>query len=188
VPIPGRRECAYVLRQKIRHTLNQLADGTVVNDPLLRQKIQEGVAFSVSRRFVGVADEDTGYMYFENPSESGKIIHLIIVEVTAFGQGHVDVYRASTINNSGTQITPVNLNLGSGNQSIAYVEYNGSYTPGNKVHETVAPGGTKVRAIGSLVEVGEEVYIPPGYNLLVGVTNKAGTASDFSIRILWWEE
>ena len=39
------------------------------------------------------------------------------------------------------------------NLSVINVEYNGAYTLGNLVHNTVIPGGSHIRAIGSVVEL-----------------------------------
>ena len=68
------------------------------------------------------------------------------------------------------------------------VEYGGSYELGEKVHETVVFGGQKVRIVGSNSEIGERLIVPPSYNLLIRVTNKAGTTTNYSVEIKWWED
>lgn len=108
--------------------------------------------------------------------------------MNSFSQAWVDVYRNNTVSSSGTSVTPVNLNFGSSNTSVVNVEYGGSYVAGSLVHSTVVPGGSQIRAVGSAVEVGESVVIPPGNDFLIKVTNKSASASDISIRVLWWEE
>ena len=91
---------------------------------------------------------------------------------------------------SGTELTPINLNQESTNASEANVEYGGTYdiSGAQLVHSTVAPGGTKKEAVGGLAEVGETVVMPQGYSLLVRLTNKSASATDMSIRVIWWEE
>jgi len=61
-------------------------------------------------------------------------------------------------------------------------------TGGTLVHNSVCPGGSRVQATGGAAEVGETVVIPESFNFLVKVTNKSASATDLSIRILWWEE
>ena len=54
--------------------------------------------------------------------------------------------------------------------------------------ETVVPGGSHIRAIGGAIEVGETAILPSGHNMVARVTNASASASDFSVRFLWWEE
>jgi len=42
--------------------------------------------------------------------------------------------------------------------------------------------------VGDLAEIGESVVIPPGFTLVVQITNKSGAATDMSVRFIWWEE
>jgi hypothetical protein len=72
--------------------------------------------------------------------------------------------------------------------SIANVKYGVTYTGGTLAHNTVLPGGSKVHATGGIAEVGETVVIPPGFKLLVKITNKSASPADLSVRIIWWEE
>jgi len=163
-------------------------DGTVIIYSRLFNKILEGKAFSVSHRFEGISADASADIFFENPSGSTKNIFIVAVEVGGFGAGWVDIYRDNTVSSSGTQLTPTNLNLSSTNSSVANVEYGGTYTVGTLAHQTVLPGGTLVRSLGSIAEVGENVVLPPNNNFLVRITNKSGTTNDYSIRIIWWEE
>jgi len=176
------------LNSKISKTLLQFVDGTLITNPRLFKKIYEGYAFSVSHRFESVDNDESVYLYFENPSDSGREIFLVIAEVISFGQLHVDVYRNNTVTSSGSSIEPVNLNFESTNQSIANVEYGGTYTLGNLVNNTVCPGGYRVRAIGGATEIGESVVMPEDFNLTVKATNKSGADTDLSIRLIWFEE
>ena len=168
--------------------LLQFRDRTIIVQPRLFYKIYEGKAYSVSHRYEGVASDAYVDMYFENPSGSGKKVYVAIIEVVTFAQAWVDIYRNVSVTSEGTQLTPVNLNLGSNNQSVAKVMYGGTYSVGTPALNTVCPGGSLIRAIGGATEVGETAIIPEGKNILVRVTNKSGSASDLSIRIIWWED
>jgi len=166
----------------------QFADKTTIVNPRLFYKIYQGYGFSASHRFESVADGASVDVYFENPNGSGRKVFLVAIEITAFGQCHVDIYRGNTVTANGTSLTPVNLNFESAITSIANVEYGGTYTTGTLAVNTVCPGGAKVRAVGSATEVGETVVIPENFNFLVRVTNQSGVATDLSVRIIWWEE
>jgi len=174
--------------EKIPYPLLQFYDGTVLTNQRFFKKIEDGSAFSVSNRFEAVAADGTISMYFENPSTSSKKVYVLVVQVVSMAEFWIDIYRDNTITTNGTPIDPVNLNFGSDNESVAYVEYGGVYTTGNRVHNSVSPGGTRIRAIGAAMEVGECVLIPPGNNFLVIATNKSASSEDMSIRIIWWEE
>lgn len=176
------------LNSKIQRTLLQFEDGALGIDTRFAQRIEIGYAFSASHRFEGVPSDESRDVFFENPSTSGRDVNIIAIEVALLGQAWIDIYRDNTRIAGGTRIPVFNLNLGSGIEPKAIPEYGGQYTPGVLAHSTVAPGGRLVRVLGSVVEVGERVKVPPGYNLLVRVTNKAGVTTDFSVRLLWWED
>jgi len=150
--------------------------------------VTQGKVFVVSHRFGAVSSASSVYMYLENPSNSGKNIYLVAIEVISTGQFWVDIYVDNTVSSAGTTITPVNLNLESTNSSVAYVEYGGTYSLGTQIHQTVAPGGSGIRAIGSVVNVSEAMIMPPGKNIVIVATNQSASAEDMSIRIVWWEE
>lgn len=156
--------------------------------PHFRSKVLKGVAFIVSHRFEGVAGGGTAELYFENPEGSGKTLHLIVVEVDATGQGYIDIYRDNTVSASGTSLTPVNLNHTKSTTSVVKAEYGGTYTPNELIRNIVHPGGYGVRAVGNMSELGEEIIMPEGDNILVVFTNSTASDEDVSIEILWWEE
>jgi len=176
------------ISSKIARQLLQFDDGTIVQDTRFSKKVDEGKAFSASHRFENVASDEVVETFFENPSTSNKKANIITVEIVVQGTSFIDIYRDNVKVASGTRIPVMNLDLGSPNTSEVIVEYGGTYTPGTLAHQTVAPGGSKIRAIGSASEVGERVKIPPGYNILVRVINKAETPIAISTRFLWWEE
>ena len=184
-PVEGLRG---VMLNRIQYPILQFIDGTILTNPRFFKKIYDGYGFSVSHRFDDVASDGVVQVWFENPNNSKREIYIIVVEIVSTGRARADVYRNNTKTSSGTELTPVNLNLGSSISSVINVEYNGAYTLGNLVHNTVIPGGSHIRAIGSVVEVGESVIIPEGYNLIIQVINKSTSAEDISIRILWFEE
>jgi len=168
----------------------QFVDGTLIVNERFFKKIYDGYGFSISHRFEDIAADATVEVYLENPSGSGRTVFIMAIECSSFAQGWIDVYRGASVTSAGTGLTAVNLNLGSTNASVVDAEYGGTYdvSGAELVHNTVLPGGARVRAVGELAEVGESVVTPEDYSLLVRITNKGATASDMSIRIMWWEE
>jgi len=157
--------------------------------PPFYPKVKEGYAFSGSKRFESVSADANFSVLIENPSGSGKDVVILSIAVTGLVQCYVDIYDDVTVTAYGNNITIRNLNLGSANTNVCGAYYGGTYSisGAEKVHETVVPGGSKQFAIGGLSEVGETVIIPPGHNILIVVTNKSASASDFSVQILWSE-
>jgi len=176
------------LNSKIQKTMLQFNDGALGIDTRFAQRIELGYSFSASRRIEGLPAENSEDTWFENPSGSGREVNIVAVEVAGLGSGWIDIYHGNIKVSAGIPIEKINLNLGSPNQAVALPEYGGSYTPGKLAHSTVLPGGIKINAIGSMAEVGERLKLPPGYNILIRLTNKAGTTTDYSIRFLWWED
>ena len=160
----------------------------VISKPWFHEKIKQGRAFSVSRRYTGISNDDTIYMMFENPSDSDVIAYIAAVEVIPDGKSYVDAYRDFEVTAAGELQQPVNERLSSGNTAKCKVYYGGEYSVGSKVHETIAYGGKRNNAVGSLVEIGESVVIDPGYRVLFAITNKSGATIDMSIRIIWCED
>ena len=176
------------VEEAIRRSVLRTQDNTVVSVQRFFNQVQNGNAFSVSKRFESVASDAYIQLFFENPSGSGKIVHIVMIEVVSLAQLWVDIYRGNTKSSSGTVLTPVNLNFASTKSSVVGVEYGGTYSFGTLVHNTVCPGGSHIRAVGGAAEVGENVVMPEDFNFIVVVRNKSANNTDFSIRILWWEE
>jgi len=176
------------IKTVIQKEMLQFIDGTLIVKPRFFKKIYEGGGFSISHRFEAVGSDATGEVYFENPLGSNREVFLVAIDVLSFAQVWVDIYRGNKVVSSGTTITPVNLNFESANASIVNVEYGGTYTAGTLVHNTLCPGGSRIRAVGAAVEIGEAVVVPSNFNFLVKVTNKSASATDFSVRMIWWEE
>jgi len=177
-----------ILHEKIPQALLQFVDGTLLMNPRFFKKVYDGYGFVVSHRFESVSSDAQVQVLLENPSGSGRTVYLVLIEVVSTGQGHVNVHVNNTVSTSGTSLTPQNLRIGSSITPVANVEYGGSYTVGDTYQQTVLPGGSGVRAVGSIYGLGESVIIPEGNNILVTVTNKSSSSEDFSVKILWWEE
>jgi len=172
------------------NNLLQSTDKVAIIATKFELRKSEGYAFSASKRFEGVSAGASFDCLFNNPSGSGRTGEIISVIVGGLAQGYIDIYDKVSIISYGPEMIIRNLKLGCSITSVCKAYYGGSYdiSGADKVHETVLPGGSKVRAIGELSEVGEGVSIRSGYNLMVRVTNKSASASDFSVRFVWYEE
>jgi len=158
-------------------------------DLYLRPYIEQGKAFSSSKR-VFIASDASEYFYFENPQDNYKTAYIATIVVGGKAEADIDIYENITVINKGTPMRIRNLNLGSRNVATCKTYYGGSFsglTEDNSVHQTVLPGGSKIRAIGHLAEVGEAVIIPPGKSILVVLTNTSADMSKYSVRFLWYE-
>jgi len=166
---------------------------TIVSEKVreLRDKVKAGVAFSSSARAKGVASDGSVGFLLQNPSGSGKTVDIVVVEIVGKAEADIDIYKDPTITASGTSMVITNLNFAyPDNATVCSAEYGGTYDTSGAVKklETVLPGGSGVRAIGSISEVGEIVEIPEGHSILVVVTNTSQSSSDYSCRFVWYEE
>jgi len=159
----------------------------VINNPIF-SKVIDGKVFKIAHRFEDIADATTVYLYFKNPSNSGRAFTLTTIEVVSQGQGRIDLSKSFTVDSAGTDITPINLNFGSSETSKASVKHGGSYSNITQHLSIAMPGGTSVRVIGALSEVGEFTLMPEDSEILIQFTNTSGVAIDCSVKIIWVEE
>ena len=164
--------------------LSGLYGGRVIADTELTRKIEEGKAFTSSKRFT-LDSGQTVQIVFNNKSD--KRIKVVAIEVNTEGNVDIDVYDNVSIDSSGNSWTIRNLNLGSDYMTAAEVEDGGTYSGGEPVHETVGYGGAKNFAVGSLSEVGEEVIVPPNKNIMIAITNSTTQSFKVSVRFLFYE-
>ena len=163
-------------------------DGVPLVFPKFFHKIEQGYGFAASKRFEGVSSGASVDILFRNPSDSGRKAVIASVEIIGLAQLYADVYKDNTIADDGTPIPVLNLNLASSITNKVVVAYGGSYSLGSLIYNVVVPGGSHIRAIGGAVQTGETIILPPGGNFILRITNKSASATDFSARVLWWEE
>ena len=111
---------------------------------------ENGDAYGNSVRIEDVADDGTINLLLFNPSDSGKNLCWINLEVASEGKAYIDFYGDVTTNVTGTALFQCNKNAGSTRTSVARTEYNGSYifTSANLIHQSLLPGGTGPQSIG----------------------------------------
>lgn len=166
--------------------LYQMLAGRVVVDTELVRKTEEGKAFSASKRLELPAG-GTIEVLFRN--DSGKTMKLVAIEVVTEQNIDIDVLEGVAVESSGNAWTIRNLNLGSDYVPDGVViEDGGTYSGGTVVHQTIGYGGAKNFAVGSLSEVGEQVLVPSGKNILIRIANPSSTNSfKVSVRFLFYE-
>jgi len=166
----------------------QFLDGTQIMNPRFFYKIHEGYGFGASKRVESLASGSSIDFLFLNPSGSSRNAYVSLVEIVGLAQLYADIYVNNTITSNGTAIPILNLHTGSNVSPSAQVYYNGTYTLGSLIYNTVVPGGSKREAIGGLASIGESVIVVPGTNFILRVTNASASDTDLSVRVLWWED
>jgi len=151
----------------------------------LEKKVDEGKAWSSSKRFTLDAGSSKQVVLINN---SGKNIKVVAVEVSSEGNADLDIYSDVTVEAHGDVWVISNLNLASDYMIDVRIEDGGTYSGGTKRHETIAYGGAKQFAVGSLSEIGEGVILPSGRNIMVVVTNTTTQSIKISLRFLFYEK
>ena len=166
------------------YMVSMIYGGRVVTDTELTRKIEEGKAFTSSKRFT-INSGESKYIVFNNKSQ--KKVKLVSVEVNTEGNIDIDIYDNVDILSSGNKWKIRNLNLESDYMTSVEIEDGGSYSGGELVHETIGYGGVKNFAVGSQSEVGEQIIIPPNNNIMIVITNSTTQSFKISIRFLFYE-
>mgnify|MGYP000551242636 CR=1 FL=1 len=159
--------------------------GSVLVYTELAKKIEEGKAFSSSKRFE-LAGNGSVSILFNNKSD--KEVKIVSVEIDTEANISIDIYDNVNVVSSGDKWDIRNLNLGSDYMTSVEIEDGGNYTVVTRViHQTIGFGGIKNFATGSRSDVGEEVIIPPNQNIMLVVTNPTSNNINISVRFLFYE-
>ena len=177
------------MEESLRTGVDDYISGVTIVQPIFQNYIDKSIGYSASIR-ENLSNGDSLDVMFYNPEGSGVVAYIISVEAVGLAQGLIDIYQNATITSNGTELYLRSLKLTDTNPPNCKVEYNGTYDTSGAalVLQTVLPGGTRRRAIGSLAEVGETVIIGEGESILVRLTNNSGANNYYSIRIVWWEK
>jgi len=150
----------------------------------LEIKIAEGKAFSSSKRFTLDAGASKQVVFV---NESGREVKMAAGEVSTEGNLDIDIYTDVVIESHGSRWVSSNLNLGSSYTIEAYAEDGGTYSGGTKRHETIAYGGARNFAVGSLASIGEGIIIPNGKNIMLVLKNTTGSTVKVSVKFTYYE-
>lgn len=151
-------------------------------------KIWEGKGYQVGYRFEDVGDNESVDIYVENPEGSGKLVYMLVPKISPTGLCFLDIYEVTDVTSHGTELQPMNLRTGANEGSVLRIEYGGTYVTGNRLLSDVIPGGTSVRAVGTVAELGEGIIFDEGSRILIRITNKSASTAYIGIRLVWWEE
>jgi len=163
------------------------SDNTVVYTQYQRKAIEDK-AFFVARLWSNVASGSTADICIENPSNSGKTIHLMTVKMNTTDQAWIRYVLDPTLS-GGTELTPVPFKVGAAVTSVARVIVDVSgYSGGTEAGAEVIPGGSGRKAVGGLDDGLVAFVIPPGHRVLFEVVNKSSNANQISVRMDWWED
>jgi len=176
------------LKNRIPLPFLQHLDGTTIVYQRFFERVVKGYGFYASKRFEGVAAGDDVDIYMENPANSKRDIYLVIVDIISTQLAYIDFYHDNTVDALGTELSAYNLNFKSTITPVFTLEYGGTYTLGDLVHQMLMPSGRGVRAVGGASELGEAIVIPPDHNFVLRIHNASNSAADTVFRMIWWEE
>ena len=162
----------------------QLQVGRLVVEPELSVKIKEGKSFSSSKRLTVPAGGSVSIVFI---NKSDKKVKIVATEIDTLGNLDVDIYDNVQVNTEGNVWTVRNLDLKSDYMIDVTIADGGDYVGGEPVHQTVAHGGTKNFAIGSLSEVGEGVIVHPNQNIMITLSNSGNADIKCSVRFVFYE-
>ena len=161
------------------------SDNTVVYTQYQRKAIEDK-AFFVARLWNNV--ENTADICIENPSDSGKTVHIMTVKMSTTDQAWIRYVLDPTLS-GGTELTPMPFKVGAAATSVARVIVDvSSYSGGTEAGAEVIPGGSGNKAVGGMDDGLVAFVIPPGHRVLFEVVNKSSNANQISVRIDWWEQ
>lgn len=149
--------------------------------------MENGNAYATSVRIPDVADDSSIELLLTNPQTSNKNICWTALVAASEGKAYLDMYGQVTTNDTGTSLYQTQKFAGSSKTSVADTEYNGSYsyTSANLIYQTLVPGGGGPHSVGGEAIDAELAMASPNHNVLISLTNKAGSAKDMSLRIVW---
>lgn len=180
----------FVLLDGVTYDINSLL-ATYLKSPFakshLKYAMEDGRAYAASIRVADVADDGTLQVLLSNPADSPKNICWTSLVVASEGKAYLDMYGQVTVDTPGIALVQVQKFSGSSKTSVADTEYNGaySYTAPHHIYQTLIPGGSGPKSVGGQATDAELAMAIPGRNVLIVLTNKAGSAKDMSIRIVW---
>jgi len=164
--------------------VNAVNRNTVTIYTELERKVEEGKAFTSSKRF-SLSSGSSIRILFNNKANVN--VKIVAVEVNTEANVLIDIYDNVTVNVEGNAWAIRNLNLGSNYMTNVRIEDSGDYADGELIHQTIGYGGTKNFAVGSLSEVGEKVIIPSNNNFMIVITNDTTQEIKISVRFIFYE-
>jgi len=163
----------------VDHTVDAL---NVIN--VLHHEIHEGEAYAMGSIFLGIADNANADILIK---PIGSSLHATFFG-TSEGNAEARLLENPTIGDSGTQITPVNKNRTTSNESSSEIWTGPTVTSeGTVLYAGLMGGGTKNQTIGGAAEERDEIILNDGSLYITRITNKAGTAKNISIGCLYYE-
>jgi len=164
-------------------SIDEYVHGIVMID-VMHREIHEGEAFIVTKAWAAVGDDGVKKIQIETDSTTAA--HLVFSGACG-GSFYGKIYTVPT-HDAGTEVIPMNMNLGSINVSgVAVLVDPSGGADGTMAQEFLFPGGEKKAAGGAGSGDRDEFIIPPNTKFMVEVKNVAGDAQDLWIGLEWYE-
>lgn len=154
--------------------------------------INKGRGFSVSDRIEGVGNDESIYVFVDNPAGSGYDYD-VIIQPRAAGEADINVSFNASQGDTGTAIDPPNLKAGDNRTFSGTVEESQTGdtgtlpSHGTTVIEDFAPGGTQGVKVGPATIGAISLTIDEGANKLFEVVNRSGGGGKFGINLQVFE-
>lgn len=104
------------------------------------------------------------------------------------GDFEIRLFEGTTVSAAGAAIPSFNRNRESAKTATATVTSAPTVTgDGTELAARFVPGGTGGLTPGESVRTGTEIILAPNTNYLFRVTNRAGTAQQFGLKLEWYE-
>lgn len=163
--------------------LDRNGDAVPIIEPE-HSRIHEGLAYTHSHEHIVENDEIVDHL-FVNPANNYPHLRHWLFHITG-APANIEVYEATTVSNSGTLATIINLNRPSSNTSNVIL-YNdpvvtdvGTPLPGAYIVGDKLSGGMGIDTI-------SEIIMKPSTNYLIRFINRSGLTIDTRTEFFWYE-
>ena len=154
--------------------------------------INQGRAFTVSDRITELGNDDSTYLFIENPEGSG-FDYDVIVQPRAGAEADINISFGATQGDAGQAVTANNLESGSDRTFSGLVERSQTGdtgtlpSHGTTVVEDFLPGGTRGVKVGPAGVNGISLTIDEGANKLLELVNRSGGGTKLALNVQLFE-
>lgn len=168
----------------VEHKTDQSGSFTIITHG--HSKVHQGDHYHVSHIFAAVASAGTAEILIQVPAN--LTIHMNY-NVSATGEGRVQIFEGTTFSGAGTALTEVNNNRRSTNTSTVTATHTPTTTgDGTQILGSVLPGGATGSNIGSAQHGPDEQFMfDESTNYMIRFTNDSASAENVSIEVAYYE-
>lgn len=158
--------------------------GISISRSTVHEHVHAGKVFDVTHLWSAVANGASVNLWIDVAASSDA--HMFF-SVHGTGKGTLTLVENPTISVAGTSKTLINKNRRSSRTSVHSVERDVTYTGGTTLMDLLVVGGSGGNSQGSETSEHMEWILKPGNTYVLKLTNTAGTAQDFNMQIMHYE-